>query len=141
MKFTHVRNEFSDTETVGTVLCDDGGKSWWQCEALEDTDRKLEDNPDDKVPGRTAIPRGKYKLAWTWSHRFKRYMLLLQDVPGFSGVRIHAGNEADDTDGCILVGKSRSKGRINDSRLALADLEALVVPRLTVGEEVFWEII
>lgn len=52
MKLTHVRNEFTDTETIGTVLCEDSGKSWWQCEALEDTDRKLEENPDDKVPGR-----------------------------------------------------------------------------------------
>lgn len=60
-----------------------------------------------KVAGRTAIPAGNYPLTVTMSNRFKKPLPLLSDVPNFSGVRIHGGNSSDDTEGCILVGRTR----------------------------------
>lgn len=57
-----------------------------------------------KVPGATAIPRGRYTVTITPSARFQRDLPLVVGVPGFSGVRFHAGNVTTDTDGCILVG-------------------------------------
>ena len=60
---------------------------------------------EGKVYGQTAIPEGRYPVKITWSVKFQRDMVAVEDVPGFTGIRIHSGNDADDTLGCVLVGK------------------------------------
>jgi hypothetical protein len=57
-----------------------------------------------KVYAQTAIPTGKYQVVMTYSSRFKKVMPLLLNVPGFSGIRIHSGNTANETEGCIITG-------------------------------------
>ena len=94
--------------TIGKLYID--GKYF--CDTLEDTVRA----PGVKIPGKTAIPAGKYKIKLTESLRFGRLMPRLMDVPGFTGVLIHSGSTAEDTRGCILVGKNRVKGKVLDSR-------------------------
>lgn len=92
------------------------------CNALEDTDRGLrQDMPLDeikkrKVYGATAIPSGSYECVNTYSARFKKNLPLLKDVPGFDGIRIHSGNTAKDTEGCILPGRNTQKGMVTESR-------------------------
>lgn len=92
------------------------------CNTLEDTDRGLrqdmilEEIKRIKVYGETAIPSGSYECVYTYSTRFKKMLPLLLDVPGFDGIRIHSGNSAKDTLGCILVGKNDKKGWISNSR-------------------------
>lgn len=75
-----------------------------------------------KEPGKTAIPEGRYPLVMTKSIRFKKWLPLLLGVPGFSGVRIHAGNTAKETQGCILVGENKKVGMVVNSRIWLQRL-------------------
>lgn len=63
-----------------------------------------------KVHGMTAIPAGKYQVIVSMSERFKRETPLLLNVPGFSGIRIHGGNTAEDTMGCILIARNLVNG-------------------------------
>jgi Family of unknown function (DUF5675) len=93
----------------------------FECFTLEDVDRKLEQG-GEKIYGRTAIPRGSYKVIINFSQRFKRDLPLVLNVPGFTGIRIHAGNTAEDTEGCVLVGSSRGDQRVNNSRVAFNKL-------------------
>ena len=104
---------------------------------LEDKDRGLtSDMPlsairNKKIKTKTAIPTGRYELAWTWSPSFKKYTLQLLNVPGFDGIRIHVGNGSIDTDGCLLPGlRTNNTTSVLDSAKALEKLEALICPLL-----------
>lgn len=99
------------------------------CYTLEDKVREREGQPVGrwKVPGHTAIPRGTYKVVVTHSPRFGRPLPLLLNVPGFTGIRIHPGNDSDDTDGCILVGNTWSGGDfISQSRIAFSVVFSMI---------------
>lgn len=73
-----------------------------------------------------AIPAGDYPLVVSFSPKFQKMLPLVVNVPGRSGIRIHAGNRAHsdpaktDTMGCILVGSADRTGHLTDSRRALA---------------------
>ena len=112
--------------TIGKLYID--GKYF--CDTLEDTVRA----PGVKIPGKTAIPAGKYKIKLTERLRFKKLMPRLENVPGFTGVLIHAGNTAEDSGGCILVGKNRVKGKVLDSRETFARLFRLLFVSERGGE-------
>lgn len=92
------------------------------CETIEDTDRglsqtdSLETIKEKKIKGKTAIPIGTYEIKITYSPRFKKNLPLLLNVPGYDGVRIHPGNTAEDTEGCIPCGKNTEVGKVTNSR-------------------------
>ena len=69
-----------------------------------------------KVKGQTAIPTGVYPVYITWSPKYKKPMPLIENVKGYSGIRIHSGNTAKDTEGCLLVGKNKEVGKVLESR-------------------------
>jgi hypothetical protein len=73
------------------------------CYILEDQER------EKKIKGETAIPCGIYEVAITMSPKFKVLMPILLDVPDYTGVRIHTGNDADDTEGCLITGTEFDK--------------------------------
>lgn len=103
--------------TIGKLYID--GK--YYCDTLEDTDRglsndmSLDEIKKKKIYSKTAIPTGTYKIELTYSPKFKRILPLLNGVKGFSAIRIHNGNHQGHTEGCILVGYNKVKGKVIDS--------------------------
>ena len=106
--------ERRDGYTPGRLFVD----GTYFCDTLEDDDKLSRGL--DKIPGETAIPSGTYRILMTVSPRFKELLPLLDGVPGFAGIRIHAGNSTQDTSGCILVGKKTSdESKLTSSRKML----------------------
>ena len=124
MNITVERDVFNKDWTQGKLYVNDA----FLCYTLEDTDRFLEvGSKEDKIKGSTAIPRGVYKLTLSMSNRFKKTLPEVLNVPYFTGIRVHAGNTKDDTDGCILVGLHRTEdGVVTQSQMALGILMKLL---------------
>lgn len=119
-----LREPTIDGATLG-VLFRDGV---FECFTVEDAIREVSGQPVEswKVPGETAIPFGRYQVVITQSQRFGRRLPLLLNVPGFDGIRIHPGNTAQDSEGCILPGRVRGVASVLESRMAFTNLyEAL----------------
>lgn len=129
-----IRKTFSNIATIGDLNSNNN----FFCYTLEDFDRDLnrdgdlKDPGEIKVNGKTAIPRGKYDVIINMSNRFGRMMPLLLNVPGFEGVRIHNGNKAEHTEGCILVGSSKANNFIGNSKPTFEKLmKILQDPKVT----------
>lgn len=105
------RDVLGPTHTAGELVIDGA----WECFTLEDRYRPP---PEPKVPKATCIPCGRYRVRITHSPRFGVPMPLVEAVPGFQGVRIHTGNDVDDTEGCPIVGQTRDGPRVLKSRAA-----------------------
>ena len=110
------------------------------CDTLEPTWRDYA-NGAYKVKGRSAIPEGRYAVVISYSPKFKAWLPILLGGPEFNrkwqGIRIHAGNTAKDTEGCILVGKNREVGKVLDSRIWLHRLKQKIVEAKDRGEAVW----
>lgn len=91
--------------TIGRLYIDEK----FFCHTLEDAVR------EEKIAGKTAIPAGTYQVVVNRSSKFNRDLPLLLDMPNFEGIRIHRGNTAKDTSGCILVGENKIKGKVINS--------------------------
>ena len=134
-----------DGYTIGTLSIDGKrfGDGKHYCCTLEDTDRGLDSKmPTSKIlfmkrPHITAIPTGRYEVTLTYSPHFHRTLPLLNNVPGYSGVRIHPGNTAADTDGCILVGENTTKGRVNKSQYWFTLVMMEIIRTIDKGGKVF----
>lgn len=124
---TLVRKVFDPGFTIGELAID--GQPF--CFICEDTVRQ-----GKKVHGQTAIPAGTYNVVVTYSPRFKKQMPLLENVPGFSGIRIHAGNTAKDTEGCLLPGFQKTANGVGQSRAACKDLYARIDSAIAGGQRV-----
>ena len=133
----------SPDDTIGLLSVD--GK--FVCFTLEDEHR------DIKVPGETRIPSGRYQITLKdfggfhdrYTSKFPgmhKGMLWLRDVPGFSDILIHIGNDESNTAGCLLVGDSCTqnvdrKGFIGQSSLAYKRIYPPIAAALETGEQVF----
>lgn len=124
--------------TIGELFIDGS----FGCFTCEDVVRELEGQPVSawKVAGETAIPAGRYRVTVTPSARFKRDLPLVNMVPGFAGIRIHPGNTAEDTEGCILPGLGHTGEAVTESRKAFERLFEAIEGELAAGEEVWIDI-
>lgn len=114
MKLELKRLHRTNNSTIGELYVN----GVFECYTLEDKEREV------KIKNETAIPKGVYIVGITLSNRFKRMLPILMNVPNFEGVRIHSGNSNHDTEGCILVGTTRSVDYIGNSRKAFNNLFA-----------------
>jgi len=121
--------------TLGSMFVDGA----FECYTLEDTVREVEGEPVSawKIQNVTAIPRGRYRVTITFSPHFNRDLPLVNDVPGYSAIRIHNGNKPADTDGCILVGQTKEANLIYKSVAALDALFPKIKSAIDAGQPVF----
>ena len=136
--------------TVGRLYIDDE----FFCNTMEDTDRGIDqDMPDwmirsKKIPTRTAVPTGRYKVTMNVvSPKFSQKQFYkdfcngkvprLLDVKGFEGILIHCGNTHANSAGCILVGHNTIKGKLTDSQETFKKLYAIMKKASDKGEEIF----
>lgn len=121
MELKLVRDQFTDKSTTGQLSIDGSFFSF-----------TLELPTRDGLPG-SAIPEGKYQVVASWSPKFGRTMPLIIGIPGRSEIRIHYGNDAVDTEGCILLGKTRSQDWIGSSREAFDEFWPRFMQSLAEG--------
>jgi hypothetical protein len=124
VKLRLLRNRFKENYTTGQLYL---GEDYF-CFTLEDCVREKEGVAVEKwkVDGKTAIPRGIYKVVFQNSPKFGPDTLTLLKVPGFTHIRIHSGNTHEDTEGCIIVGYRITRDGVivpGTTRPALRDLK------------------
>ena len=140
----------NETYTIGNLYVD----GEWFCNTLEDKDRglsqtmSLEEIKETKVYGETAIPTGRYEVSmdivspkyngvkW-YKDNFGGRMPRLENVKGFSGILIHSGNTALDSNGCILVGLNKAKGKVLDSRATFQKLWKILEQARKAGKTIY----
>jgi hypothetical protein len=136
MKIKLKRDVFSDTFTLGSLFVN------WNLIGFtcEDADRKLEEG-GGKIYGKTAIPRGMYKVTLSFSHRFQKVMPEILSVPGYTGVRIHGGNTHEDTLGCPLLGSVRTQTGVAKCKEVNQRLINMIEAAEELGESVELEVV
>ena len=129
----YIRRRVDDEYLAGT-------ENQYFCDTLEPTWRDYA-NGAYKVKCRSAIPEGRYAVVISYSPKFKQWLPILLGGPEFNrkwqGIRIHAGNCSEDTEGCILVGKNREVGKVLDSRIWVHRLKQKIVEAKGRGEPVW----
>ncbi len=129
----YIRQQVMDEYLPGT-------EDKYFCDTLEPTWRDYA-NGAYKVKGRSAIPEGRYAVVISWSPKFKMWLPILLGGPEFNkqwqGIRIHAGNTAKDTQGCILVGRNQRVGEVLESRKWLYELKQKIV-EAKARDEAVW---
>lgn len=104
-----IRFLFEEDTTLGMLLVNKRFFCW----TTEDRVR------DVKIKNETAIPTGIYRVELTDKNKWGKLMPHVLDVPNFQGIYFHAGNDKDDSSGCILLGdKLASPTRNEGSRFA-----------------------
>lgn len=151
MEIKVIRNFLGGSYSVGRMVID--GKKF--CDTLEDVSRKVDStmpfvstgnsrgywvNKDgkriEKVYGQTAIPTGTYKVSVAYWSKFKVNVPYVHEVPGFTGILIHNGTSAKNTEGCVLVGENSVKGQLRNGKKYMTELTSMVASAIKAGKKV-----
>lgn len=149
MKLT-LHRVYKDPEyTIGRLYVD----QLLLCDTIEDCDRGLKQSWDItqilkvKVYGRTAIPKGTYKIGFTvspkfkyraWAKKYGGIVPEIQNVKGYGGVRIHPANRASELLGCIAPGTNSVKGAVTQSQAAYYKLmDDWLMPAHLQGRKIY----
>jgi hypothetical protein len=128
MKIKVVRRWFGENKTISKVYIN----GIFRYYALEDLVR-----PDGvKVAKETAIPYGTYPVTVSHSPKIGRRLPLINDVPMFSGIRIHAGVDEKWTEGCLLISRRLENGKLALDRDAEKDITAMIDNAIDKGNPV-----
>lgn len=117
------RDQFTEVSTVGVLYVN----GHMECYTLEPPKREGDVKP-------RAIPCGTYDLTIRWSAKHGRLIPHVENVSGFEGIEIHIGNSAKDTEGCLLVGLSRSPDFVGGSHGAFDKLFSRMMEISEPGE-------
>lgn len=149
MQLEVLRFASGEDSTIGALflLQDVARERHFLCFVLEDQAQH------EKVMGETRIPPGNYKLFLRidgerhprYAKRFPQIhkgVLQLLEVPGFTGIQIHCGNDDLDTKGCLLVGDRveqnvSARGRLENSTAAYLRVYPSIAAALEAGKEVW----
>lgn len=138
------RKYLTDNTTIGELYIN----NVFECYTLEDKDRDLLGSmttgeiQQKKIFSKTAIPRGTYPVLVTATGITsnvgqKNGMLpLVNNVRGFSGIRIHVGNNATHTEGCLLLGTSKANDTIGGSTAAVNAAFTKILNAINAGQSV-----
>ena len=131
MELKLLRFDSGTNDTLGLFFIDGKFAGF----TLEDEHREI------KVKSETRIPAGTYDIKYTYSPKYRKFMLEIMNVPDFTGIRIHPGNTEADTAGCLLVGNvcrhnPFGDSRIEESRLAYDRIASLIISALGRKENV-----
>ena len=135
------------SRTVSEVFVD----SFKLCYAVEDVVRDRDADGDGdvdaadvkqfKVYGQTAIPAGRYPVTLEDSPKYGPDTITINNVPGFTHIRAHTGNDETHTEGCQILGMVLTQQgtiRFGTTKPAVAALKARIKEALDRGEEVWW---
>lgn len=151
MQLTVKRKYRGSEYTIGHLYVD--GKYF--CDTIEDIDRGLNKRmpitqiKSIKVKGQTCIPYGDYTVSMNIvSPKYSNYakypyasfvqgkMPRVLDVPGFDGILIHPGSNAGDTNGCLLVGENKVRGKLINSQATWKRLCIILLGAVKKGEKI-----
>ena len=138
-----ILRKYKNTEyTVGKLLVSEN----YFCDTLEDPVRELVDLNNDgdfndpgegKIYGDTAIPAGRYPVVVTMSPKLGRRLPLIQNVPGYTGIRIHWGKNKLWSEGCPLVGENKIKGGLINGQYYEKELARIIDEAVLAGKKVY----
>lgn len=124
LTFYLLRNYLKEKYTIGNLYytgIELNGKTTkiieedFLCNIIEDKFRG-NDLAKKKVLGETCIPEGNYQIRMTYSPKYKKSLPQLLNVPYFEGIRIHSGNSAQDSEGCLIPGMNKEVGKVLESK-------------------------
>lgn len=135
-----------DAYTIG-ILTINGERV---CETLEDKDRGLSQDMSEvdirrkKVFGQTAIPTGRYVVGFSYSPKFGQCSYanggkipVIYGVKGFDSIRMHAGNTANDSQGCVLLGRNKAVGMVLNSAKTCEQVFDVMFKAYIRGETIY----